>query len=237
MIIAITNEILIWGNQLSNLRNRCRLVLIASPAGEVPATKQALASALEGGDVASVLLAQFNAREDEFRGWCEDVVPVIQAANAAAIIIDDTQAAGRAKADGVHISGGKQALFEAIAKFTPRMIVGTGTASSRHEALELGEERPDYLFIGKIDGDTHTDANPKALELAEWWASMIEIPCIVMAGYDPQSVVVAAQTGAEFVAAGAAVFGQGRDPKTAVQDINALLEAHAPELTEGTDED
>jgi thiamine-phosphate pyrophosphorylase len=237
MINAITIANLIWGNQLSNLRNRCRLVLIASPAGEVPATKQALTSALEGGDVASVLLTQFNAREDEFRSWCEDVVPVIQAANAAAIVVDDTQAAGRAKADGVHITGGKQALFEAIAKYTPRMIVGTGTPHSRHEALELGEERPDYLFIGKLDGDAQPEANPRALELAEWWASMIEIPCIVMAGYDAQSVIPLAKAGAEFVAVSAAVFGQGRDPKAAVLDINALLEAHAPELTEGTDED
>jgi thiamine-phosphate pyrophosphorylase len=211
--------------------------LIASPAGEVPASKQAVASALQGGDVASVLLVKFNAQEDLFRGWCEDVVPIIQAANAAAIIVDDTQAAGRAKADGVHITGGKQAVFEAIAKYTPRMIVGTGTAHSRHDALELGEERPDYLFIGKLDGDTHPDANPKALELAEWWASMIEIPCIVMAGYEAQSVIPAAQAGAEFVAASAAVFGSGRDPKDAVMTINALLEEHAPELTEASDDD
>ncbi|MGL4489735.1 MAG: thiamine phosphate synthase [Rhizobiaceae bacterium] len=222
---------------MPDLRNRCRLVLIASPAGEVPADKHAMASALEGGDVASVLLVKFNAQEDVFRNWCEDLVPVIQAANAAAIIVDDTQAAGRAKADGVHITGGKQAVFEAIAKYTPRMIVGTGTASSRHDALELGEERPDYLFIGKLDGDTHPDANPKALELAEWWAAMIEIPCIVMAGYDVESVIPAAQTGAEFVAASAAVFGDGRNPKDAVMTINAFLEEHAPELTEGKDED
>jgi thiamine-phosphate pyrophosphorylase len=237
MIVTITVSNLIRGNQLPDLRNRCRLVLIASPAGEVPASKLAIADALEGGDVASVLLAQFNAREDEFRTWCEEVVPLIQAANAAAVIVDDTQAAGRAKADGVHITGGKQAVFEAIAKFTPRMIVGTGTAHSRHDALELGEERPDYLFVGKLDGDTHPDVNPKALELAEWWASMIEIPCIVMAGYEAQSVVPAAQAGAEFVAVSAAVFGDGRNPRDAVMTINALLEEHAPELTEGKDED
>ena len=237
MIVTITFANLTRENQLPDIRNRCRLVLIASPAGEVPASKQAITSALEGGDVASVLLAQLNAREDEFRNWCEEVVPVIQTANAAAIIVDDTQAAGRAKADGVHITGGKQAVFEAIAKFTPRMIVGTGTSHSRHHALELGEERPDYLFIGKLDGDTQPATNPKALELAEWWASMIEIPCILMAGYDAQSVIPAAQSGAEFVAVAAAVFGNGRIPKEAVTSINALLEEYAPELTEGTDED
>lgn len=194
-------------------------------------------NALDGGDVASVLLVQFNAQEDVFRAWCEDIVPIIQAANAAAIVVDDTQAAGRSKADGVHITGGKQAVFDAIAKFTPRLIVGTGTPSSRHEALELGEERPDYLFIGKLDGDAQPEVNPKALELAEWWASMIEIPCIVMAGFDEKSVISAAQTGAEFVAVSASVFGKGQDAKAAVSTINALLDEHAPELTEGKNED
>jgi thiamine-phosphate pyrophosphorylase len=235
--MTIPNANITRGIQLPDLRNRCRLVLIASPAGEVPASKQAITSALEGADVASVLLVQFNAREDEFRSWCEEVVPIVQAANAAAIVVNDTQAAGRAKADGVHITDGKQAVFDAIAKFTPRMIVGTGTAHSRHEALELGEERPDYLFIGKLDGDVQPEANPRAMELAEWWASMIEIPCILMAGYDAQSVVAAAKAGVEFVAVSAAVFGEGRDPKEAVMTINALLEVHAPELTEGKDED
>lgn len=194
-------------------------------------------NALAGGDVASVLLAQFNAPEDIFRAWCEEIVPIVQAANAAALIVDDTQAAGRSKADGVHITGGKQAVFEAIAKFTPRMIVGTGTPSSRHEALELGEERPDYLFIGKLNGDAQPGVNPKALELAQWWASMIEIPCIIMAGSDAQSVIEAAHSGAEFVALSAAVFGLDKDPKSAVSTINALLDEHAPELAEGKHED
>lgn len=220
------------GHPVSEPRNRCRLVLIASPAGEVPAAVEAVAKALKGGDVASVLLAAFDATEERFRDWAAAVVPAIQAAGAAAVIADDTQAAGRAKADGVHISGGKDALSDAVRKFQPKWIVGTGVQSSRHDALELGEERPDYLFAGKLDGDTQPGPNQKATELAEWWAAMIEIPCIVMAGYEPESVVAAAQTGAEFVAVSAAVFGAGRDPQAAVAQINALLDAHAPELSE-----
>lgn len=215
---------------MTEIENRCRLVLIASPAGEVPARPQAIADALKGGDVASVILAGFHAPDDRFRAWCEEVVPIIQAAGAAAVVVDDTQAAGRAKADGIHIKAEKRSLGEAIRKYQPKLIVGTETFASRHDALELGEERPDYLFIGKLDGDTHPDANPKALEMAEWWASMIEIPCIVMSGYDSNSVIAAAKTGAEFVAASASVFGEGRNPLEAVRTINALLDQHAPEL-------
>jgi thiamine-phosphate pyrophosphorylase len=220
------------GHSVTEPRNRCRLVLIASPAGEVPATVEAITKAMKGGDVASVLLAAFGATEESFRDWVNEVVPVVQAAGAAAVIVDDTQAAGRAKADGVHITGGKDMLGDAVRKFQPRWIVGAGVPSSRHDALELGEERPDYLFAGKLEGDAQPEPNPKAVELAEWWAAMIEIPCIVMAGYAPESVAAAARTGAEFVAVNAAVFGSGRDPEAAVAQINALLDAEAPDLSE-----
>ena len=221
---------------MTQFENRCRLVLIASPAGEVPAKPESIAKALKGGDVASVILAAFHAQEDQFRAWCEEVVPIIQSAGAAAIVVDDTQAAGRSKADGIHIKAEKKSLGEAVRKFQPKLIVGTETFASRHDALELGEERPDYLFIGKLDGDSFPDANPKALEMAEWWASMIEIPCIVMSGYDAQSVIDAAKTGAEFVAASASVFGEGRNPEEAVRLINTLLDTHAPQLAEALDE-
>ncbi len=221
---------------MSKLADRCRLVLIASPAGANPATIEALGKAMSGGDIASVLLAKFDASEDAFRDWCEKAVPVIQAANAAAIVVDDTQGAGRAKADGIHISSGQDALAEAISKFQHRMIVGVGEANSRHLALEIGELQPDYLFIGKLDGDNQPEPNPRSLELAEWWASMIEIPCISMGGTVAESAITVAKLGAEFVALSAAVFGTGLDPAAQVAKINALLEEHAPQLTEAARE-
>ena len=222
---------------MATLPNRCRLVLVASPAGDVPASVTAVGEAMAGGDIASVILARFNAGEDVFRDWAAAVVPIIQGAGAAAVIAGDTQAAGRIKADGIHVAGKRDQLSDAVKKFQPKWIVGADVRSSRHDALELGEERPDYLFAGRLDGDTHPEPEPKSLELAEWLAQMIEIPCIAMAGYTPESVVEAAATGADFVAAGAAVFGEGRDAKAMVALINALLDEHAPTLDDAGDGD
>jgi thiamine-phosphate pyrophosphorylase len=219
------------------LPNRCRLVLVVSPGGDVPANLAALGSALSGGDVASVILVRFDAPEEAFRDFVEKAVPLVQGAGVAAVVAGDTQIAGRAKADGVHVAGRREAVAEAVKKYQPKWIVGAEVRSSRHDALEIGEERPDYLFVGRLDGDTHPDPDPKALELAEWWAQMVEIPCIAMAGYTAESVVAAAATGADFVGAGAAVFGQGRDPKSAVARINELLDEQAPELADTADDD
>jgi thiamine-phosphate pyrophosphorylase len=57
---------------------------------------------------------------------------------------------------------------------------------------------------------------------------MVQIPCIVMGGSDIASVVDVATTGAEFVALSAAIFADGVDPREAVAQANALLDAHAP---------
>ena len=101
-------------------------------------------------------------------------------------------------------------------------------ANALLEALELGEERPDYLFFGRYGYDTKPDAHPRNLTLGAWWAEMIEIPCITMAGSDVSSVVAVAATGAEFVALSSAIFGEGTDATAAVARANALLDEHAP---------
>ena len=55
-------------------------------------------------------------------------------------------------------------------------------------------------------------------------ASMIELPCIVMGGYLAGSARTIAESGAEFAAMSAAVFGEGRNPRDEVAKINAALD-------------
>lgn len=213
---------------MSNIENRCRLVLVAPDMPHIAERSRVLADALKGGDVASVILPQYGLNEADFQKHAEALVPVIQAAGAAALIEGDTRVAGRAKADGLHTTGGADALAEAIERHTPKMIVGGGNATDRHHALEIGELRPDYVFFGRTDGDIKPEAHPKNLALAEWWASMIEIPCVVMGGTDPQSALAAAETGAEFVALRLAVFADPAQAPSVVAAVNALLDEKAP---------
>lgn len=213
---------------MTDPENRCRLVLIVPDDADADRQAKLLAEALSGGDVASVMLPQYDLDDQAFQKRAEVLVEMIQEAGAAAIIAGDSRVAGRAKADGLHLSGSMEELGEAIEKFTPKLIVGAGGASERHTALEIGELRPDYIFFGRFDGDIKPEAHPKNVALAEWWASMIEIPCIVMGGNEAESVVVAAESGAEFVALRSAVFGTAEGPAAAVSRVNALLDEKAP---------
>jgi len=211
-----------------NPPNRCRIVLI-SPAGETPDSfADRFSAAISGGDIASIILPANGMDEASFQAFAERIVPIAQAAGIAAIIVDDTRIAGRVKADGIHIEGGKAALAEAVEGFQAKMAVGAGGVKTRDDALELGEERPDYVFFGRFGYDNKPEPHQRNLSLGSWWAEMIEIPGIVMAGADLSSVETVAATGTDFVALSAAVFGEGIDPKAAVERANALLDASAP---------
>jgi thiamine-phosphate pyrophosphorylase len=165
--------------------NRCRIVLIAPPG----VGAERLATAFTGGDVASLILPRNGLDDAAFQALAEKVMPAAQAAGAALIVEGDTRIAGRVRADGIHIESGKADLAEAVERFQDKMAVGVGGAKTRDEALELGEERPDYIFFGRFGYDTQAEPHPRNINLGRWWAEMIEIPCIVMAGSDLTSAV------------------------------------------------
>lgn len=208
--------------------DRCRLVLIVPDIADIEEQAKVVADALRGGDVASVIIPQYGLDDGTFQKHAEKLVPIIQSVGAAALIAGDSRVAGRAKADGLHITGNLSEFSDAVEKFVPKLIVGGGSATERHSALEIGELRPDYIFFGKLDGDIKPEAHPKNLALGEWWASMIEIPCIVMGGTDAKSALDVALTGAEFVALRAAVFAEPASAASVVAEVNAILDEKAP---------
>jgi thiamine-phosphate pyrophosphorylase len=209
--------------------NRCRIVLIAPISEEAEVFGPRLLEAVAGGDVASLIIPQ-HGDGASFQAFAAPIVRIAQEAGLAAIIVDDTRVAGRVGADGVHIQTGKEDLGNAVERWGGKLIVGAGGASSRDDALELGELQPDYMFFGRPGFDTKPEPHPRNLSLGKWWAEMVEISCIVQGGSDIASVEAVAATGAEFVALSAAVFGEGINPREAVERANAILDRAAPRL-------
>ncbi len=208
--------------------NRCRIVLISPPGESADSFSAKFSAAISGGDIASIILPANGMDEAAFQAFAERIVPLAQEAGIAAIVAEDSRIAGRVKADGIHIEGKKAALAEAIENFQPKLMVGVGGAKTRDDALELGEERPDYIFFGRFGYDNKPEPHSRNLSLGGWWAEMIQIPVIVMAGSDVASVEAVAATGADFVALSSAVFADGVDPKAAVARANAILDETAP---------
>lgn len=217
-------------NQPASEIDHCRLVLIASAS---TCTSQALVEALDGGDVASLLIMADETDPGTFADICKEWVAIAQQKEVAVLIASDTQVAGRSEADGIFVdSGGLEVLDEAMACFSPHKIVGCGGIKERHRALEIGDRRPDFVFFGKLKGDIKPVPHRKNLALADWWSKLIETPCVIMGGNEIDSIIECAASGAEFVALNKAVFEYADGPKEAVRLVNQLLEENAPQFEE-----
>ena len=189
--------------------NRCRLCLVTPLDIDGATFAPLLQEALAGGDVASLIIT---AAPAALQGVAEALVPVAQARGVAALVHNDTRIAGRAKADGVHADSGLADLAATIAALRPKKIVGAGNLWSRHDAMLAGEADPDYVFFGRLDGDTGDRIFGKALDLAAWWSAIMKIPAIVMGGTSLELVSEAAEAGVEFVALRRAVWEHAARP-------------------------
>lgn len=208
---------------------RPRLVLATTLLPDGEAGERLLRAALSGGDVSSVIFDPAGRDADAFQHFAEPLVALVQDHGAAAIVTDDTRCAGRVQADGLHLTDGDaEALGEAIERYQPRLIVGAAGFQTRHDALEAGERLPDYMMFGRLGAD-HEDASDAAdLDMAEWWAEIVEVPCILLGGGDLSTLGEAAETGAEFICLSRAIFAAPGGPAEAVARANRIFD----EMTE-----
>jgi thiamine-phosphate pyrophosphorylase len=207
----------------NDIASRCRLCLVTPAGVDAETFSPRVADALSGGDVASLIIAADPADPAALQKAAQSFVPLAQSAGAAAIIHGDTRIVGRTKADGVLIDSGPGDLAAAVAALHPKRMVGAAGLTSRHEAMTAGEAQPDFLFFGRLDGDSGPGIFAKALDLAAWWSDVTVIPAIVMGGGTLASVRAAAAEGIAFVALAKAVWDDPRGARAAVAEACELL--------------
>ena len=208
---------------LSDYRTRLFLLMPA----DASMAASSLDSVLVAGDVACLLLPAGLGKAD-----AHALVRAGQAHDVAVLVPDDTQLAGQIGADGVHATGPRVLDDEAIARHRrDGMIVGCEGINSRHLALEVGERGMDYLFFGRTDRPLEAETHPKTATLASWWAQMMAVPCVALAGLADEAVDALALAGVEFVAVREHVW-RAADPAAEVTRLNLRLDAIARQRME-----
>ncbi len=209
--------------------DRCRLCLVTPALGGTVTTvdrvADAVAEALGGGDVAALIVSAVPHDPATLERLAAALVPIASARGVAALVHGDCDLAARVKADGVHVDSGPADAAAAIAACHPARMVGVGGLKTRDDAMIAGETQPDYLFFGRLDGDTDEGIFPKALDLAAWWSSVTIIPAVVMGGRALASVHEAAAAEVSFVALRNAVWDDPRGPAAAVAEAMERLAA------------
>jgi thiamine-phosphate pyrophosphorylase len=199
----------------------CRLYLVTPPVLP-PRFAEALAAALDAGDVACVQLRLKDVPDDEIRRAVYALRPVTQSRDVAFLLNDRPDLAAAMGCDGVHI--GQQDMPYAEA----RRLVGDGTIGvtchdSRHLAIEAAEAGADYVAFGAFY-PTLTKQPPAMAEIATiaWWAEMMEVPCVAIGGITPANCAPLVEAGADFLAVVGAVW---QHPDGAAAGVRAMLAA------------
>ncbi|MEO0497126.1 MAG: thiamine phosphate synthase [Pseudomonadota bacterium] len=194
-----------------------------------------LAACLAGGPVAAVILPRFDLDGPAYDHLVSALVPTVQAAGAAALLdgLEASQIMGRIDADGLLVEAKGQSWVEdtldLLNRFGGQRSIGLYGQFSRDSALTAGDVAPDMIHLGPLARDIKPQPHAKNLMLAEWWAQMIEVPCLIAAGNSLESVGDAAATRAEFVVLSQAVF-QAPDPAKAVASALETIQSEGPEL-------
>ncbi len=201
------------------------LVLNAGDDAAQPAAAAgALAAALSGGPVASVLLRATHLSDPLQRRWIDALRPVAQEGGCAFLIEDRPDLASELGCDGVHLTLNELAVAFSRRALGSDMIVGALCGRSRHRAMTAGEQGADYVgfALGEEDRDGEEDETD-GLGLLAWWQEMMTLPCVAFGARDLQDGLRQMRAGADFLALDRPVWDDPRGPEAAVRDITERL--------------
>ena len=197
-----------------------RLYLVTPPVGDADRFADALRAAVGAADIAAVLLRLQPAGERELTNRVKLLANIVQPTGAALVLDGHADIAGRAGADGAHLTG-IEAFTAAVDGLKPARIAGCGGLHSRDDAMAAGERGADYVMFGEPEADGSRPSFGAILDRIAWWAELFEIPCTAFAATLDEVGPLAA-AGADFVAIGG-IWDDPRGPAAAVADAAAKL--------------
>ena len=184
-----------------------RLYLITPQLADTSAFSSQLITALNGGDVAAILLRLADADERTLINRAKSMAEPIQSKGVAFLIDGHAALVARAGADGAHLTG-IAAFTDALDQLKPERIAGVGGLASRHDAMLAAEQGADYVMFGEPDVAGRRPTLAAIEERVAWWAEVFEVPCVGCAA-SINDVAPLATAGADFVALGDFLW---RDP-------------------------
>lgn len=206
------------------MTDRCRLYLITPPKLETRAFAETLERALDAGDVASLQLRLKEVSEDEIARAAETLMPIARKHDIAFILNDRPDLAAKFGCDGVHVGQRDASYAEARAAMGADGIVGVTCHGSRDLAFEAGEAGADYVAFGSFHPTQTKDVQFRAeLELLEWWAQFMTVPCVAIGGITVENAKPLIDAGADFIAVSSGVWDHPAGPAAAVTAFNAQL--------------
>jgi len=202
-----------------------RLYLVSPELADPDGLAAGLAAALGAATAAAVLLRLEASDDRTLINRIKALAGLVQDTGAALLLDGHPDLVARAGADGAHLTG-IDAFNAARAALQPERIAGCGGLTTRHDAMLAGEAGADYVLLGEPDRSGRRPAFDAVLDRVAWWAEVFEIPCVGFAA-TLEEIDRLAAAGADFVAVGDCIFGDGRGPAAAMADAARRLAPQA----------
>ncbi len=204
----------------------CRLYLITPPALPDPGTwaADALARALDAGDVGALQIRLKDLAEDALRRAIDAIRPVAQARGVAVILNDRAELAVQTGCDGAHLGQTDGDHAEGRRILGTERTLGITCHASRHLAMEAGEVGADYVAFGAFfPTGTKETVHRAEPEILQWWSEMFELPCVAIGGITAANCAPLVRAGADFLAVVGAVWNHPEGPAAGVRAMNAAI--------------
>ena len=167
--------------------------------------------------------------DDAIRRACDLLRPVAQSRGVAFLMNDRPDLAAALGCDGVHVGQEDSDYASARAAVGPDRTVGVTCHDSRHLAMEAAEAGADYVAFGAFFPTETKQPKTKAEPaLIQWWAEIMEVPCVAIGGITVENCPPLIAAGADFLAVSAGVWRHPEGPGAAVKAFNAAIAKHGP---------
>jgi thiamine-phosphate pyrophosphorylase len=205
----------------------CRLYLVTPPVLDAASFRDALAAALDAGDVAAVQLRLKDLPEDALRHAIDLLRPVAQARGVALLLNDRPDLAVATGCDGAHVGQEDMPAPEAR-RLLGGLTLGVTCHASRDLAMQAGDDGADYVAFGAFFPSSTKDAPIRAdPEILQWWSELMELPCVAIGGITAANCAPLVQAGADFLAVSAAVWAHPDGPAGGVRAMLQAIRAAA----------
>lgn len=203
----------------------CQLYLISplDVGGDFP---QQLREALQAGPVAAFQFRVKDVEREEAARLAEPLKAICDEFDVAFIVNDDVALAQQLGADGVHLGQGDESLKNARTALGKDVQIGITCHDSRHLAMEAGEGGANYVAFGAFfpTETKETQYKPEP-DIVQWWAEMMEIPCVAIGGITPDNCRPLIDAGADFLAVSGAVWNDPAGPAAAVRKFGDIMDS------------
>jgi thiamine-phosphate pyrophosphorylase len=203
-----------------------RLYLITPLLADTSAFSSQLTAALDGGDIAAVLLRLADADERTLINRAKVLATPVQEKGTALLLDGHVELVARAGGDGAHLTG-ITAFKDALERLKPERIAGAGGLTSRHEAMLAAEQGADYVMFGEPGTSGERPAFAAIEDRVAWWAEVFEIPCVGYAASTNEIAPLVA-AGADFIALGDFLWHDSRPIAATMSDITNHLQLPEP---------